>query len=590
MTRLAALRPAALAIAAILALGACNNAPSGSGAGSAKTAEPLTPVPAPAGLIGDLFVPQPAAAWGKARAAVGGPAIFLPQSFGGLAATLAGLPITMAPEIDEAVPLVGAAVRQGKGPLQAVVGVHVKQGDRFVDQLTRGEGARFNATVDAPSRVTILVEKVSPGAAQVALGVLGNYLLIAQKPADLTAVGPYVVRTLPTRPAAAGQAAKPQEDVIVELPEAALAGPVSDAVRELRGRSEGAAAALVPVSGMLDQLLALLGDAAAARVTVGFDPATVHARAAVTPKPGGGPGGKLVAEMAVGDAKPLLDLPDSTSLGVLWRESAAARSESAPRQAEALAKLLGDVGADDRAAITAALKAEAGARGDYQAIGIAFNGTGPTAVVRAPAADADHMKKALKQLVDLAALPTFKKALSNLRLKLSAGKAVVENYAGDVTRVRLARLPADDKGAKNGKPGSDKAQGKPEPAADVPEAIDLLYTVNEAGLFASAGFDPKDSFLALAKALPGADLGHVAPMAGALADVRDASFILVADALRINAMTTGTQAPAVPVPLVIAAGRDAQPAGLWTRLDVPVAVVQQLVTEYTRRRAAGPAK
>lgn len=587
MRRLTVLRPLVLALA-LLPLGACNKS-SGPDAGTASTAEPLTPVPAPAGHLADLFVPQPGATWGKARSAVGGPAIFLPQSFGGMVTTLAGLPITMAAEIDESVPLVGAALRQGKGPLQVAVAVHVKAGDRFVDQLTRGEGARFDKTVDAPSRVTLLTDKINPGASAVALGVLGNYLIIAQKPADLTALGPYLVRTLPAR-------AMPKEEVVIELPEAALAGPVLEGVRELRGRREGAVAALVPVGGMLDGLAGLLGDASAARVTLALDATVIHGRATITPKPGGGAGSKLVAELAVGDAKPLLDLPDATTLGVLWRESKAARGESAPKQAEALAKLLGkEVTAEDREAIGAALKAEAEARGDWQAIGVAFNGTGPTAMVRAPVADADGMKKALEQLVKLAARPTFKKALADLSLRLQVDKAVVENLPGDVTRVRLARTDGDDK-AKPEK-GKDKAkevkakQAPEPPRPDVPKAIDLLYLVNGDGLFASAGFDPKDSLRGLTKAPSGSgNLASVAPMAGALAGIADASFVLVADALRINAMTTGVAPPAAPTPVVLAAGRTASPAELWGRVDLPVAVVQQLVTEYARRKTAAPAQ
>ncbi|MFT3767664.1 MAG: hypothetical protein QM820_19590 [Minicystis sp.] len=600
MPRLVAIRPVLLALA-LLSAGACSSNGGPDAGAAASSAEALTPVPAPAGLLADLYVAQPAATWTKVRSSVGGPAVFLPQSFGGLAATLAGLPITAAPEIDEGVPVVGAALRQGKGPLQVAVGIHVKAGDRFVDQLTRGEGARFNATVDPASRVTLLTDKVNPESAHVALGVLGNYLLVAQKPADSTALGPYVVRTLPTRPA-------PKEEIALELPEAALAGPALDYAREMRGRSEGATAALVPVGGMLDSLIGLLGDAKQARITFDFD-TVVHGRATITPKEGNGPGSKLVTGLAVGDAKPLLDLPETTTLGILWRESAAGRAESAPKQADALGRLLaGDVKPEDAEAIKAALTAEAEARGDWQAIGVAFNGTGPTAMVRAPVSDAEKMRKALKQLVDLAALPAVKKRLTDLSLKLTVDKAVVENLAGDVTRVRLARVEDDAKGkddkakAEKGKPAEKaKAKGdekgkdakkddKAKPAADPasPTAIDLLYLVSAEGLFASAGFDPKDSLRSLARGPAGQGLASVAPMAEALAGIGDASFIVIADALRINAMTTGTAAPKTPAPVVLAAGRTAAPAALWGRVDLPVAVIQQLLTEYMRHRAAPP--
>ena len=590
MLRPAGLRPALLALA-LLSFGACSS--SGSPDAGAPAAAPLTPLPAPPGLLGELFIPSPGATWGRARAGAGGPAVFLPQSFGGLAATLVGLPITTSAEIDDAVPLVGAAVREGKGPVQGVVGLHVKAGDRFVDQLTRGEGARFNASVDAGSHVTLLTDKVAPESARLALGVLGNYLLVAQKPADLYAVGPYVVRTLSVAP-------QPREEIAVELPEAALAGPVLDAARDMRAAGDGAMATLVPLTGLLDHAIELLGDAKHARITLTLDPGTVHARLVVTPKPGAGPGAKLVNELAVGDARPLLDLPEATSLGLFWRESAAARVENAPKQAEALAGLLGNVTAEDRAAISVALRGEAAARGDWQAVGIAFNGTGPSAVVRAPVSDVDGMRKALKQLVDLGGSAGFKTMLSDRGLKITSDKAVVENLAADVMRVRLSRTDDDarDPAGKAGKPEKgkpdpkaklDKAKKAPEPAPgkETPKAVDLLYFVDKDGLFAAAGFDPKDSLRALVKAPGGASLAGNAPMSSALAAVgADAAFVLIADALRINAMTTGTTPPEAPTPLVLAAGRTASPSELWGRLDLPVPVLQMLITDYTRNRGA----
>jgi hypothetical protein len=376
------------------------------------------------------------------------------------------------------------------------------------------------------------------------------------------------------------------------MPEAALAGPVLDAVRELRDQGESAGAkgaSLFPLAGMLDAASTLLGDASRARLSVTFDAATLHARLTVTPKPGG-PGSKLVADLPVGDVKPLLDLPDATTLGLLWRESTAARGENAVKQSGALARLLGgETSDDDKAAIAAALRAEAAARGSFQAVGIAFNGTGPTVVVHAPVTDAEAMKRALKQLVDLGALPSFKKALAGLGVKLTSDKAVVENLAEDVTRVRLSRAGDEPKRATAAR--ADHKKVAPDPAeGGTPKAIDLLYFVNGAGLFGAAGFDPRDSLRALVSAPSGPNLAANAPMARALAAVgAEATFVLVADALRISAMTGGTAPPATATPLLIAAGRSSGPVELWARADLPEAVVQQLLQQYTRPRTAAPA-
>ncbi len=401
---------------------------------------------------------------------------------------------------------------------------------------------------------------------------------MARQPADLYAIGPYVVRTLGVAPA-------PKEDVAFEIPEKALAGPILDEVRALRGRAEGAAAALLPISEVLDTASTVFADSKGARLVLTLDPSVVHGRVTVTPKPGGGPASKVVANLAVGDVKPLLDLPDNTSLGLLWRESAAARAENAGKQADALARLLGgDVTAEERASIASALRATAEARGDWQALGVAFNGTGPSTVVRTPVNSADHMRKALKQLVDLANLASFEKMLGGVGFKLAVDKAVVENMAADVTRVRLSRAEAE---AKSGRDKAEKKAAPSTPAPGTPKSIDLLYFVDDSGLFATGGFDPKDSLRALAKGPGGSTLGGNQVMSGALAAVGgDAAFVLVADALRIDAMTKGAAPPQGQAPLVFAAGRTAEPQGLWARLDLPNAMVQQLVQELVRRRGS----
>jgi hypothetical protein len=584
------LRPALLALALLpLPLGACSSKSSG-GAGTSSSAEALAPVPAPAGLAGDLLLATPGATWTRARGALGGAAMILPQGFGSVVATLLGLPITLGAEIDDAVPAVGAVARPPTG-LQVALGVHVKAGDRLLDQLTRGESARFNALPDPTSHVTLLTDKVAPENARVALGILGNYLLVGRRPGDLYALGPYVVRTLgPRDPGAA------RDDLAIEMPEKALAGPILDEVRDLRQRTEGASAAIVPLPGMLDTGATLLGDASHGRFSLNIDAGaspTLQGRLVVTAKPGGA-GSKLVADLAVGDIKPLLDLPDGTLLGLLWRESAATRAENAPKQAEALARFLGkDVTPDEKAAIMAALRAEAEARGDWQAMGITWNGTGPTAVVRAPVTGADAMKKALKGIVDLGDLAAFKKVLGSLGLKLLTEKAVVENLPADVVRVRLTH--PDDDPKKDAKDKGEKKKASPEPPAPVPpggtpKAIDLLYFVDGGGLFAAAGLDPKDSLRALTKAPSGPNLGGNTIMSGPLADLGgQVAFVLVADANRITALTGGPPSPGPGTPTVLAAGRSASAPELWGRFDLPASLVQQLVGEYFRRRGGQPA-
>ena len=549
---------------------------------AAAVAEDLSPIPAPAGHLADLFVPSPDAAWTKARALVGGPVAFFPQSFGALAATMLKLPVVVAPEIDGGVPVIGASLKNGAAPAQAAIGIHVKAGGRFVDQLTKGPDARFTAKLDEASRITVLTTKSdTPGAVpQVAMGVLGNYLLVALNEADLAAVGPYVVRSLPSRPA-------PKEDVVVEVPEAALSGPVLTEARRSwdttrAGLERLGAPVLLPVAGTVEMLLGVLADSKQARFTLDLDQAAVHARLTMTPKPGGGAATKAVDDMAVGDLAPLLDLPASALMGMLWREPAAVRAAAIPRQAEALGARLGnDAKPDDKAAILEALRAEDEARGDWVALGVSLEAIGPSAMVRAPLGDADKMTKALKQIVALTRLASVKAQLKDAALDVTSGKVVVENLAGDVQRVRFERVQAKDAkgGAKDPRVLLDEKSKGAKPAdGGVPTSIDLLYLVSKDTLFGAVGYDPKESLRALVKGPGDSSFGSNAALKAAVAPLgADASFALVVDPLRVLAIRAGKSAPVDAAPVVVALGKTPQPSAMWARIDVAALVVQELV-------------
>jgi hypothetical protein len=536
---------------------------------AAVVVEDLSPIPAPQGHLADLIVPSPEAMWTKARALVGGPVAFFPQSFGALAATMLKLPVAVAAEIDGAVPVLGAALKNGAAPTQAAIGVHVKAGGRFLDQLTKGPDARFTARLDEGSRIMVLTTKSdTPGAVpEAAMGVLGNYLLVAPQLADLLAVGPYVARTLPSRPA-------PKEDAAIEMPEAALSGPVlTEAKRSWTSTRQDlermGAPALLPVAGTVDMLFGVLADSKQARLTLEIDPAAVHARFTMTPKPGGGAASKALSEMAVGDAAPILDLPGSALLGMMWREPAAVRAAEIPAQAEAMSRALGpEVKADDKEAIVAALRAEDGARGDWAALGLSLDPTGPNAMMRAPLLDAEKMRAALKQLVALGKLASVKATLKESALAVSSGATVIENLPGDVQRLRFERAQAKDAKSKAAIP----------PDSGIPSSIDLLYLVSSDTLFGAVGYDPKEALRALVKSPGDASLGSNPAIKSALAPLGgDASFALVVEPLRVLALRSGKSAPPEAAPVVVAIGKAPDASAMWGRLDVAAVVVQELI-------------
>lgn len=558
----------------------------------------LTPVPAPAGLAAEIFLPLPDAAWKEARALIGGPTAFLPASFGGLITSLLGLPIGVVSEIDEGIPAFGAVTSLPADPRpRAALGVHVKSGPRFIDQLTRGEAARFTATVDPATSITMLESKGTVKGPAV-FGVLGNYLLMGREVADLTQVGPYVARTMPTLPV-------PKEDFAMEIPEAALSGPLAKLIEERRAGLLALGAAMspaVPVDRILGRLAEITPDLRHARVTVDLEEGWAHVKMAAAPKEGGGPASKAIADMAVGDTTPLRDLPEDTLIGLMDREASAARVSSAPSYAAALSKVIGAeaMSEEDRAAMEGAMRAVAEARGDWIAAGAALGGTGPVGYVRGAVGDKVKLEKALKDLVGLAKLASAKKALSDAGFKVSAKKAVVEGIEGEVQRVRIEKVVAKDEkkaAVKDAAKAASNSRGKDSAAAggsaaaiaaaaaEVPVSMDLYYIVRESAFFAAAGYDAKAGFTSLLGAPEKGSFGAVPLVKTALDALgSEVSFALVVDPLRIVASRAGKPGSAQPAPLVVGMGKGAGEGSLsgsggaiWFRLDVAAEAVRELV-------------
>ena len=604
-------RRALLLLLAALALAA---GPSGCQSSEPKpvASEPavdLSPIPAPAGLIAEAILPAPDATWAKARIAVGGPALFLPVNAGTLIANLLGLPAVVASDIDGNVPMLGAVIdpengaipASGKGkertPPRAAIGIHVKSGGRFVDQLTRVEGARFQARMDAGSSITLLEAKAaapagassaapeaapSAQAGRPALGVLGNYLLLGATVEDLRAVGPYLVRSLSRAPA-------PKEDLAVDVPRAAIDGPILTAAKGVWEQVRPSVAAsgdagAATVAGTAESLLAVLGDLERARITVVLDEAA-HLRVEGTPREGGGAASKAAAGAAVGDVAPLLEVPADAMAALLVRESAAGRQDDIARQVEAVVRLIDkEVPEKDRAQITAALRGVSEARGDWFTAALRWEGTGPTVMARSAVSDEAKLGDAVEDLVALAKVPSIKSYLDEEGLRVSAGKHVVERLPGDARRVRFEREDAKDKGKKKG--GEKKAKkGEPAELAEetLPRAINLVYLIQGGSLYAAAGYEPDEGMRRIVAAPGGERLGQAAALQKALGGLgADTSYALVVDPLRILAARAGKPAPAPAevTPVVLAAG--ARPGALWARVDLPTSVIKELV----RRRGA----
>lgn len=560
----------------------------------------LDPVPIPADLIADVYMPNPDTAWGKARLAIGGPAMFLPASTGSLAATLFGLPITVGTEIDGNVPIVGA-ILEGKdgGRARVAMALHLRAADKFIHLLVQGENARHTKRVDEKTQITLL-ELQNGALGSAAIGVLGNYLVAAPTKEELLEVAPYVVRNLTTAKA-------PTNDITIDMPRAALEGPVAKTLRSKwdgikpKPRADSTVTTLPsPLQTLVDGVLGVLGELDRGKAMIDFDQQATHVRFSGTPKAPLAPGSRI-ASMTVGDPKKLLGLPGSTDVAVFVHDAADGRMNDAKGYAKALSEAIGkDVTDEDKAAIEKALSSLAKSRGDTFAAGLSLLPSGPGVFVRSSMSDRDALAKSIDDLVGLSERKSVARWLGDLGLTIKGGTTVIEGLPGDLRRIHLERVepkvPNDKPGVKPGSKAQEttkkeekKDDKKPDQSkvqAGVPSAIDILYVFGTENVVLGAGYEAQDALKLGLEATEKDNLGTRTDVATALASLGDkATFVAVADLLRLFARQSGGATPAAGAPLVFGLGKGGTGFGAedpWMRLDVPNVVLQEIV----KRRGA----
>src|SRR5262245_49523045 len=123
-------------IASLLATaGGCKRAPKVEPASGEHV---LAPVPAPDGLLSEIVVPHPDRTWDLVRSSIGGSPL-VPASPAVFLGDVLGLPVSALEQLDLIVPIVGAVV-DVQGEIVPIIGVHVKDGSRFVDLVTAPTG------------------------------------------------------------------------------------------------------------------------------------------------------------------------------------------------------------------------------------------------------------------------------------------------------------------------------------------------------------------------------------------------------------------------------------------------------------------
>ncbi len=533
------------------------------------------PVPAPEGLIAEIVVSHPDRTWEAVRGALG-PMPLLPTSPAVFLGDALGLPVGALEQLDLVVPLVGAVV-ETHDAIVSVVGIHVKDGSRFVD-LATAPGGRFTkgATQDG---VTAL--KAAAKINTWAYAVAGNYLVVGQDAETVLRVAPFVTRTLSSRPAAS-------EDVVAVASQASLQGPVTRHAKQLwaswkhdresddaamRAKHGGSAPdfgdpaeALADIDAKVGRFFAILGDLAESRLAVVIDPKAADRgaalRASLTMKPlsASGPAGREIQTMPVAGADPLLSLPTSVAAALLTRDTPELREQSSSEQVGAIAKVLGGrLDEDDKGKIESAFRSWSTGRGDWLTAGLVWSGPSKAAVLRGAVSDPAELGRGTIAMLKLLGVRAIAEPLSTWigDLKLSALPAPSLGD-GAVQTVHVVRRP----------PKVQLRHEHDKPAQN--DTFDIVWSIGKDVFSGALGSDAKGAYAALQKADAGKTLAQVPFLSRTLERLGPTlSFVLFVDSAKLS-----ETAPAggEGAPVILAYGKDRQNQA-WLELDAPASVI-----------------
>lgn len=507
-------------------------------------------MPAPHGLMAELYVPKPTETWAELRKLVGGPAVLLPSTYPMLATMLLGFSSDVAGLVDAHIPVVGVLLDAGKGRPVAVIGLHVVSGRELVADLTTGKNARYHPRLDKPSGVTVLDPVHGKAPEGMSLGLVGNYLLVSDTSEHLVTGGPFVARTLPKRKI-------PSESITLVVPKTALSGPVAAKLRQawadyrtrLRASQQRAraqhggrpadfanpAAALSGANDIVQSLIEVLSSARELRVVV--EPGTHHLQARLELEPGkSGAAEQFVRGMATGSAVPLLALPQGTAFALLERTTAPSRQASAQSTRDAIEKLLGSrLDAAERQQLEKTLGDLVHGRSDVLTYALVLGAGHASLALESSVADPKAFEHGVHELVGLLRFPAFLAPIEQFvgRVSLQQSTAHVAGISGSVNRV-LVRLT------------SNHASSSPPP-----KPFSCLWTIQDGMLYATVG---RDSNAALPELIVAArdkkSLGSDPEVAAALRAAKNVSFAILVDPSKLGFVAVRS-AGAAPVLLSV---------------------------------------
>ena len=562
---------AAFLAAAIAGCGSCGGASPATDAGTVTAVEP--PVPAPDGLLAEGWVRAPDAVWAKVQSGVSGAVALLPPTAGELACAVAGLDSRVAPLVDgKGTSFVVLADGAG-GAVAWAVALPLTD-PAAAAKILLGAGDAQGASRD----VAGMHLAPSTGRSSSIVAALGSrWLVLAGDEDDLKRLGPYAVRTMPTKAVPSDPAA-----IVVDAPASALAGPLSQRLaakwdetrawlsaqdQEQRAKHGGRApdfgeprVIVDALDGAAKRRIALVAAARGARLTIDAGDDEVHAEVLLTP--GTDPSSaKLLAAMHPSTSHPLAEAPADALVALLARDDAATRADDAATLEATVEHALGDrLHDEDSRAVRAAFDDWARARGDWLSAALAAGATDATRGVwlRTPAAGGETATNAVREIVDLSHRQAFKDLLAG-SLHLGPSTAAT----ADVSGVGKANLATFAPLGVNGKGGAAAA------------TLGVAWGVHDGDLLVAGG--PSPASLLAAEASVAARIGDAPRSARAIAALgNDATFALFAQPLRLDPRRAGDAASG---PAVVAWGKRGESA--WARLEL----ADVLLREWLRLKA-----
>lgn len=551
-----------------------------SSAKSSADAALSTAANAPDGLLCDLYVAVPNASWTKLQRGVGGAVGILPATLPGLIVVLADLEISLADELDGTAPMYGVAAGDPADPGFALA-IKLVDARRARGVLAAGDAGRY-AAKEAPG-MTLLVPNRASAQKDHRFGIAitdNGYLLMSRNSADLERLGPYVTRTLPSRPLPV------ESSAVVDIPRSALKTILKpkleafwrdgrsfllrqdERMRAERGRAPdfGDPAAIVAaLDSVLGRRLAIIGDLDHVRLAFDvMEDATVVTATLAPMNEEANEARKWISAMKLGDASPVLELPAVSALALSTRDGDAERAEQAKSLENAITSSLGPR-LKEPGKLHEVIDAMTKGRGDSFALALGVDEPAGL-LVRAPVRDADAENKAIRGAFELTRVEPFKELLRARDMKSESQELPGLGKINVITLLRDAPRAPSDNAKTPRRAGADA--GAPAPSNKAPPAVGVAWIMEQNALALGAGTEPVVTLKMGAK--PDKKLADEPSLKRFTSAIgSDASTIIIGQPLRLDPK----RANLPTAPIGIAAGKKGNDA--FVRVDVSAALLRE---------------